>query len=108
MQLTSDAKKVLFVLYKEYKARRKQGLSRERSKRFDTAATVKENLFPDTSVVDLEDYLRELDRNDFTNNSYGSNTIIMFGLTDEGIAILENYPKDVFISVTDFIAKFIP
>jgi hypothetical protein len=108
MLLTSDSKRVLFILYKEYKRRRKYGDSRAKAKLFRPLSDVKAFFFPRVPIEDLIDSLTELGNIGFVVNVFGSDTIYCFELTNEGLATLEDYPKDVFNSVTDFIAKFIP
>lgn len=106
--MTKDAKKMLYVLYKEYKNRRKNGVSISDSKDFVSAAFVHENFFPDMPLCDVEEIMRELGRNDYLNNMYASGTIYMCWLTDKSIETMENQKKEALLNVTDFISKFIP
>lgn len=106
--LTNDAKKLLYGLYKEYVARRSIGVSRANAKMFRSAQSVHESFFPEWNISDVEDTLRELGRNGYVKNFYADNTVYNCQLCDEAISDLENRPKDIFLNVTDFIAKFIP
>ena len=106
--LTNDAKKLLYVLYTEFTARRKVGISRNRAKFFRSAKSIQENFAPDSCIEDVFDYLCELHRNGFVLNRYADNTVYECYLTDEAIVMLENLPKDTLLSVADFISKFIP
>ena len=106
--LTKDAKKILFVLYKEYLDRRDHGISKSNAKDFDSAESIHNKFFSDWSLEDVEDTLRELGRNEYLKNFYADNTVYQCYLSDTAIAELENRPKEIFLSVTDFIAKFIP
>lgn len=106
--LTNDAKKLLYGLYKEYVARRSIGVSRSSAKMFRSAQSVHENFFPEWNISDVEDTLRKLGRNGYVKNFYADNTVYNCQLCDDAISDLENLPKDIFLNVTDFIAKFIP
>lgn len=108
MNLTKESKKVLYVLYKEYEKRRKSGQSRSDSRFFSSASDIQSNFFPSIPLADIEDSLRELGINGFLNNFYADNTIYICNLSDYAIATMEELPKDRFVSITDFISKFIP
>lgn len=108
MNLTKESKKILYVLYKEYEKRRKSGQSRSASRFFSSASDIQNNFFPSIPLIDIEDSLRELGRSGFLNNFYADNTIYICNLSDHAITTMEELPKDRLISITDFIAKFIP
>ncbi len=108
MILTKDAKTVLFTLYKEYVNRKKSGTSKLKAKNFDSANSIQENFFPKMLLEDVEDSLRELERNDFLNNFYADNTIYFCSLSDSAIALMESQTKETLLNIADFIAKFIP
>ncbi len=105
--LTKDAKTMLYELYQEYKVRRQNHLSKSDSRDFKDAKSVHENFFPDWLLEDVEDTMRELGRNNFLNNMYASDTIYHCELTDYAIYVMENQKKETFLSVADFISKFI-
>lgn len=106
--LTKEAKTVLYHLYKEYLARRDRNISRSRAKCFSSAESIQTSFFPDWSLEDVEDILRELGRNGFLNNYHADNTIYNCYLSDSALVKMENQKKEVFLTVSDFIAKFIP
>lgn len=108
MEITKDAKSMIYLMYKEYKSRRKNGMSKIDSKTFGSARSIQGNLLPDTLLSDIEDTLRELGRNEYVDNFYASNTIYYCSLSDKAISVLENQSTETFLSVTDFISKFIP
>lgn len=108
MVLTKDAKTVLFTLYKEYEKRKKSGTSKSKAKNFDSAKSIQENFFPKMLLEDVEDSLRELERNDFLDNFYADNTIYFCSLSDSAIAVMESQTKETLLNIADFIAKFIP
>lgn len=106
--LTKDAKTVLYHLYKEYCSRHDENIPRSVVKDFGSAGSIHASLFPDWSLEDIEDTLRELGREGFVTNLHGDNTIISCTLSDFAIATMENQKKEILISLADFIAKFIP
>lgn len=108
MQLTKDAKSILFTLYKEYVDRRKHGFSKSQSKRFNSASFIQENFFPDLPLEDVEDSLRELGRNDFLDNFYADNTVYFCTLSDYGISVMEAQKKDALLNLANFLIKFVP
>lgn len=105
--MTSDAKAMIYALYKEYKTRRSHGSSKSDARFFRDADSVHETFFPDWLLEDVEDTMRELDRYGYLDNFYADDTIYHCNLSDFAIAKLEEQPKDMFLSVADFISKFI-
>lgn len=108
MDLTNDAKKVLYELYKEYSARRKRNEPRRKAAHFQSASFIHSEFFRDWLLEDVEDCLRELGRNGFLNNQYADNTIHNCFLSDHAITVMEAQKKEVLSNVVDFVAKFIP
>lgn len=106
--LTKDAKTVLYHMYKEYLVRRDNKVPRVQAKDFGSAESVHALLFPDWSLEDIEDVLRELGRNGFLNNFYADDTVYHCSISDSAIVKMENQKKDALLSVADFISKFIP
>ena len=105
--LTKEAKTVLYHLYREYLARRDRNVSRSRAKSRPQNLS-KHLFFPDWSLEDVEDILRELGRNGFLNNYHANNTIYNCYLSDAALVKMENQKKESFLTVADFITKFIP
>lgn len=108
MQLTNDSKKLLYSLYKEYSNRRAYNVPKIQSKCFGASESIQENFAPSATLDDVREYLRELDRNGFVSNFYGNGDIRNCELTDFAISTMEKLPKENFLSVADFISKFIP
>lgn len=106
--LTKEAKTVLYHMYKEYLVRRDNKVPRSQAKDFGAAESIHALLFPDWSLGDIEDVLRELDRNGFLNNSYAGDTVYHCSISDSAIVKMENQKKDALLSAADFISKFIP
>lgn len=106
--LTEDSKTVLYVLYQEYLSRRKYGFSKRDSKSFRSEESIHVSFFSDWSPDDVSDCLRELDRNGFLDTFYSDGEITLCNLSDYAIATLENQPRETFLSVAEFISKFIP
>ncbi len=106
--LSKDAKAVLYILYKEYLLRRKQGDSKSKARNFISAQYIHSTFFSDWRLEDVEDTIRELGRNNFLNNCYADNTIYHCELSDLALVTMENQKKETFLSIADFISKFIP
>ena len=106
--LSKDAKTILYTLYKEYLLRREQGISKSKAKNFISAQYIHSTFFSDWYLEDIEDTIRELGRNNFLNNYYADNTIYHCELSDFAIVTMENQKKETFLSIADFISKFIP
>lgn len=106
--LTKESKTVLYHLFKEYRVRRSNGLSRKDSKSFGSSEHVQEALFPDWSVVDVDDCMCELSRNNYLDTFHASNFIYESSLTDEAIVELENMKKETLLNVVNFLTQFIP
>ena len=106
--LTKDAKTVLYELYKEYIVRRHNHISKSNAKDFISSDSIQENFFPDCSIDDIVDALRELGQNGFLYNVYSGDTIYHCELTDYTISVMENQKKETFLTAVDFISKFIP
>lgn len=106
--LSKEAKTVLYHMYKEYLVRRDNHVPRSRAKEFDSAESIRSFLFPNWSLEDIEDVLRELGHNGFLNNFYAGGTIYTCELSDAAIVKMENQTKETLLSIADFISKFIP
>lgn len=106
--LTTDAKRMLYVLYQEYLRRRNNGVSKRQAKYFQNAQYIYESFFPNQLLEDVEDTLRELGRNKYLNNLYADDTVYSVQLSDIAIFKMENQTKDALLSIADFISKFIP
>ena len=106
--LTKESKTVLYHLYKEYRFRRKNGQSRSASKSFGSSERVQSSFFPDWTISDVDDCMRELKRKGFLHTMIASNLVYESELTDDAIAIMDNQKKDTFVNITNFLLKFIP
>lgn len=108
MDITNDAKKLLFLIYKNYLKQRKNGVAKADAINIGGAERIQKDLMPEESVQDVDSFLKELDSSGYLDvHSYDNLARICF-LTNYAIAVLENYPKETFKSVTSFIAQFIP
>ena len=52
--------------------------------------------------------LRALSRNGYVKCFYGSNEILECHLTNNAVAYMESLPKETFLTVIEFVSKFIP
>ena len=105
--LTNDAKKLLYALYTEYKARRAVGSPRSDAKYFHSAESIQENFLPDWILDDVEDTLFELEDAGLVEILRADNTITECFISDAAIATAEKQSSDVFASALDFVAKFV-
>lgn len=106
--LTKDAKTMLYAFYKEYKKRRKTQLPKCNARVIGSCEVVQQDYFPNWHIEDIKDTMRELGRNNFLKNRHYDNTICYSQLTDYAISVMEIQKTETFLSITDFIAKFIP
>lgn len=106
--LTKNSKIVLYHLYNEYRLRRSNGLSRSVAKDFGSSEEVRELLFPDWSVDDVEDCMCELKENGYLEVARSSGIVYQSSLTNGAIARMENQAKETFLNVASFLAQFIP
>lgn len=107
-RISKEAAIVLHSLYSQFLSRRKVGQSKSEAREYGSAESIKNNFCSDMSVSDIEDAMRELDRNGYLLNDYGDDTILKCELTDCAIMDCESAIADKVISVADFISKFIP
>ena len=108
MLLTKQDKKILYGLYSEYLNRRNAGLSFSEACNFISGKSVHENFFPDMSYEDVDHSLRQLGKNNYLNNMYADNEVYHCVLSNDAVAYMESLPKETFLSVADFVSKFIP
>lgn len=107
-RISKEAAIVLHSLYSQFLSRRKVGQSKSEAREYGSAKSIKDNFCTDMSISDIEDAMRELDRNGYLLNDYGDNTITQCELTDLAIMDCESAIPDKVISIADFISKFIP
>lgn len=108
MSLTKQDKQILFKLYSEYQNRRKTGLSVPEASNFGSGRSIHENFFPEMSYKDVDYSLRQLGKEDYLKNMYADNEVYHCVLSNDAIAHMEDLPKETFLSVADFVSKFIP
>ena len=106
MELTKDAKKVLYVLYKEYLKRIKSGIARTEAKSFDPDILC-QDLFSEYTSDDVNDFLCELGSAGYLDNFFGDGIVQYTTLTNFSIIEMENRFKNGLNDVIDFIAKFL-
>lgn len=108
MSLTKQDKQILYGLYSEYQNRRKTGLSVPESSDFVSGKSVHENFFPEMSYKDVDYSLRQLDSDGYLKNMYADNEVYYCVLSNDAIAYMEGFPMETFLTVADFVSKFIP
>lgn len=105
--MTSEAKKLLYKMYSEYKNRRKDDVDRRKASFFGSYEDISQ-LLSEKSSEDVDDCLRELNQLGFVRAKYADNHVYLCALTYEAIEHMEQLPADYFRSVVDFVTKFIP
>ena len=108
MDITNESKAVLYEMYNYYYMQRKCGKPKREAIQFGSAKDIKELLFPDLILEDLEDSLRELGRNGFLKNFYANNTVYYCTLTDSAIVAIESLPEGALLTLAKFVSFFIP
>ena len=109
MNLTKDAKKLLCLMYKEYKKRRKSGIGRSEARNFDSGAAVRESLSPDETIENIDDALQELFRAGYVNGRWADDICYaMLTLTNQAVEELEQLPAKRLESAVSFLGNFRP
>lgn len=109
--LSNDSKYLLLILYKMYIERRKDGVSKAKSRLFEDVPYIHINLIPQWSEDDILDTVNELVRQKFLTAIYGSNTAFEIEISTTGISKMEHRFRDSVNSVIDALTKikeFIP
>lgn len=104
IEITSDADKMLGVLYKTYLSRRKDGQAKRDAREFEDGYFSSTEPFSSMHISDVEDSRMELDRAGLLKNYIGGDC----ELTDSAIYYLENRFKNGLADVLSFLAQFIP
>ena len=90
--MTKDTEKALVVLYCEYKRRLRRGISKRDAIEFEDTKITHIDAFLDWNKSDITFALNQL-------HSYGYVKLNIWGdaqLTEDGIAYIENKPKEYF------------
>ena len=107
MNLTQEAKEVLFALCQEYSFRREQGFPKSKAKNFVSASFIHSRFFPDWFLEDIEDALRELGKNSLLQNYYADGTVYQCQLSDQAVGAAESIKGEKFKTATEFVVKFL-
>ena len=106
--LTKHDKKILYGLYSAYLHRRNSGMSISAASNFSSGKSIHENFFSDLLYEDVDHSLRMLGKCKYLNNMYADDEVYHCSLSNDAMAYMENLPKEIFLSVADFVSKFIP
>ena len=104
INLTKDAKNMLYSLYQAYKCRIKNCVPMKAAKEFMSLEKIQADLFPTWPIDDILDTILEL-QNAGLGRHYIRQGII---LSENAIAYMENRFKSEALGVVDMISKFIP
>lgn len=104
--MTKEAKRILYLMYKEYLDRRDRGYSREEARFFGGSETILEQLIPNSTIEDVNDCLNELSTTGYLSLDHGDDYVEDCELLPPGVEKIENLSKNAFLSFADFISKF--
>ena len=104
MKLTKDADLLACCVYKEYLARRKQGVDKRRANTFKSDFRTSPEQISSWSASDYSYTVAELSRAGLVKMYFDG----MFVITDDFVIYMENRFKNNLVEITDFISKFIP
>ncbi|CCW39650.1 hypothetical protein [Streptococcus agalactiae] len=88
-KLTNDAKFLLSSMFVKYNERRKDKISKEKSRNFENIQFIKENIMNEWSEEDVLDTCFELRKHGYISATAASDTLYLISLTTEAIAKLE-------------------
>ncbi|WP_256090732.1 hypothetical protein, partial [Streptococcus agalactiae] len=88
-KLTNDAKFLLSSMFVKYNERRKDKISKEKSRNFEDIQFIKENIMNEWSEEDVLDTCFELRKHGYISATAASDTLYLISLTTEAIAELE-------------------
>lgn len=94
--LTKDAKKLLRLMYKEYRKRIKNGVSKDRAMKFGSSYTLKELFGLEESISDISATCEELTKYGFIRSAKENESRIWIRLEPLGIAVMEKTPSRIF------------
>lgn len=111
IEITKEAKALLSALYKEYKRRRKAGISKEQARCFGDSDTIQTNIVDKWSINDIDEACRELHSAGILNCFFIDDTVGELELTTLGIAYAESCTKkniSTIISILDRLKALLP
>lgn len=111
IEITKEVNALLRALYKEYKRRRKAGISKEQARCFGDSDAIQTNIVNKWSINDIDEACRELHGAGILNCFFIDNTVGESELTTHGIAYAESYTKKKFstiISILDRLKALLP
>ena len=94
--LTKDAKKLLRIMYKEYRKRIKNGVSKDRAMKFESSYALKEVFGLEESILDISTTCDELTKYGFIRSTKENESRIWIRLEPLGIAVMEKTPSRIF------------
>ncbi len=104
MEITKDAQKVIFCLYKIYLERRKAGISKSKAVEFEEDFYKDEKSLSKLDGETIYECLIELKNNSYIKMDICGNITLL----NSTIVYMENRFKKGLNEVVDFLTKFIP
>ena len=107
MELSSDATKLITMLYKDYLEKRKSGIAKSQAIAFGSSHDIHERLCPDWIFEDVDDTCRELSLANLLDCFWADSIAYDVNLSQNGITFMENKFKGNLVAVTKFLADLI-
>lgn len=107
MELTKNASKVMYALYKEYLERCKNNVSVSNARKFDDSYQIHEQLLPKLTFDDVELACRELQNANLISASWYNNHACIIELSSSCISHMENRFKNGVMNFADFAKELL-
>ncbi len=105
IKLTKDADYLICSLYKSYLDKRSHKMAKVYARELGSSEEIQQKIFPNWSVLDVDDTCRELCAAGLLNCIYSDDTVSYMALTDTGIIYMEERFENKVNTVIDYIAK---
>lgn len=106
--ISSDAKRLLITLYREYISRMKSGQDITSATFFGRSQDIKNHCLSDEPLANVEHWCRELSREKYLSCFFADNTAYEISLTDKTIRECEDRFKGKLVEIAKFLSNFIP
>ena len=105
LELSHDAQKLLYSMYRCYLERRKNGIPRSTARILGSSHTIQEECAPAMDLEDIDDLCRALAHEGLLHCHFSDNRISECLLSEHGIAYLDSRFKRGLDEVLEIIGK---